>query len=188
MRKEFLVSIHLFPFFSTPELNNTWSVAQAAIPNYGSSNLSLWSLNYPHGLWHCRDEDRTWKKRGPTCCDLLNYLARHVHISKEILLRPSQQFLLLLPSVQMVARQGLLFQSPKNISASSVNTKKSIACFPLGEERWLWLGPGSLVRTHKMAGEVWGEAEGISALRFLTSDVGNTHFEKQGVIWKNLGQ
>lgn len=113
MRKEFHVSIHLFPFFSTPELNNTWSIAQAAIPNYSSSRLSMWSLNYPQGLWHCVGEDRTWKKRGPTCCDFLNCLARHVHTSKEILLGPSQQLLLLLPSVRMVARQGLLFHLPR---------------------------------------------------------------------------
>jgi hypothetical protein len=38
--------------FSTPELNNTWSVAQAVIPNCGFYKLSMQSFNYPHGLWH----------------------------------------------------------------------------------------------------------------------------------------
>lgn len=82
MRKEFRVSIYLFPFFSTPELNTTWSLAQSILLNYGSSKLSMQSLNYPCGLWPCVGEDKTQKKRGPTCHDLLNCLARRVHISE----------------------------------------------------------------------------------------------------------
>ena len=117
--------------FSTPELNNTWSIAQAAVPNYCSSELSVWSLNYPCGLWRCLlkiGHGRRGVLPALTSLTALPDVSRFQR--KSCWTQANKQLLWRLHSLQTVAMQDLRFHLLRPDQSAQHTARKSRPLFP----------------------------------------------------------